>query len=795
MRIVLIILLFGHVILCQAVSAQPNAPASIVGLQFEYQPEGVALSMPIQELYGAEGYVLNGFSGSVLERTSYSYADGVISLDDFDEEIRLNFDTATSGTYQLLDVLGVDSYELDETGTFTILDSSSLEDRSESDWERTEAFDSDLPLSPSYWNIRRRSEDAVTIQDDGLNFVFDVADPDDELEVEVTYGRTLPLDKSWQVVLDDVHAVSSLDAFNVCLEIEVEEVGFECTLGFEYFNDSHSVYTSIRHEGAAQVALVTSERDAHLASGTVNLRVRHDANSRDMLFEYQPVGVGEWAELARFDLQTGVFVPNFYIVSAGVSFGVVAVAEAVAEGATTGATAAGVDLETAEAAITEGATEADTEAGVSESEAQAAAAAGEAEEAGEAVADEAAAFEAQAEEAGVDYGIGIDMESIIDDDVVVSPSPEFLVVDPQLGLESSAVLSTAQRMSVRIEAEVVAVTQIGDLKMAGIEIARIEIASVLESYGEVDLLEGSSGYFAGSEETPLLYEGTQFSRSTYPAYNALSVEALAEGGYQLLITDGSIYKVANFNENGISSNSFAEVSDLIVEEVFFRQDLDDDGYVGFPPPNSLDGQTYRFSVSGDRTLSVPLEIEFESMTSNEGFSSSLLVSDRPYDWASGVVEYDGGDELRLTFTAATSGTFEHWKVDERGLYNGALYLEDEGTFSQQSSSLVLKTDWQRTETMDSGLTTDYWNVWSREGNYLVSVEGYLSFIFTDVARNVNVAEGGYTAKEDFAEIEIEYGRTLPMNENWQVVLDDVYATNLLNDFDVEFELQVEEMGF
>ena len=56
--------------------------------------------------------------------------------------------------------------------------------------------------------------------------------------------------------------------------------------------------------------------------------------------------------------------------------------------------------------------------------------------------------------------------------------------------------------------------------------------------------------------------------------------------------------------------------------------------------------------------------------------------------------------------------------------------------------------------------------------------GELSFIF---------ANGGEPGEEDYPEIEIEYGRTLPLDENWQVVLDDLYASSV-SDFRIGFDL-------
>jgi hypothetical protein len=289
---------------------------SIVGKQFEYQPDDASLSVPFQELYGEDGYVSIGFSGSVIERAPYSIAEGAISLPNFNEEIRLSFTDQSSGTYQFAELEG-DSLVVDETGTFTILEAPSLEEISVSDWQRTEAFDS--PLNPNYWNIWRRSQDAVTTENGDLNFVFEDAGADD-LEAEVMYGRTLPLDDSWQVVLEDVYADSSLDWFNVELDLAVEEAGFECGLGFGLEDDVLRVYVWCDGdftEGGFYAYVSASNDDQLASSGAVNLRVRYDSVSRDMLFEYQAVEVGDWTEFARLNLETGAFTDDGEQVDAG----------------------------------------------------------------------------------------------------------------------------------------------------------------------------------------------------------------------------------------------------------------------------------------------------------------------------------------------------------------------------------------------------------------------------------------------------------------------------------------------
>jgi hypothetical protein len=292
---------------------------SIAGKQFEYQPDGVSLSVPIQESYAEAGDAFFGFSDSLLGKTEYAYADGVITLVGYDEEIRLSFTDQSSGTYQFVELEG-DSWVVDETGTFTILETPSLAEISVSDWQRTEAFDVDRPLDPSYWNIWRRSQDAVIIENGDLNFVFDPAVADDDLESELMYGRSLSLAESWQIVLEDVYADGSLGWFNFELDLAVEEFGFDCGLGFGVGEDGRRVYVWLDHEQSDEdglYAYVSEGDDAQWVSSAVNLRVRHNGDSREMLFEYQVVGAGEWSEFARFNLQTGAFSDDGVQVDAG----------------------------------------------------------------------------------------------------------------------------------------------------------------------------------------------------------------------------------------------------------------------------------------------------------------------------------------------------------------------------------------------------------------------------------------------------------------------------------------------
>jgi len=293
-------------------SVTPSPPASLAGKQIEYQPSGgETSSVPWQELYGSDGYAQFGFSGSVIERIPYTYAQGVVTYTIFPEEIRLSFETATSGTYEYVEIDGTDLF-VDEVGTFSIVVAPTLEVKTD-DWQRSETMDS--PLSTDYWNIARRTVDKVDYNAGELSFIFangDLAD-NDYPEIEIEYGRTLPLDENWQVVLDDLYASPSVSNFRIGFDLSLLDSDTEVGCYFNYGDygfGGRQVNADVERRGDTYVyragAFVRANQDARLQGG-VNLRVRHNAASRDLLFEYQPDGASGWTELARLNLGDGTF--------------------------------------------------------------------------------------------------------------------------------------------------------------------------------------------------------------------------------------------------------------------------------------------------------------------------------------------------------------------------------------------------------------------------------------------------------------------------------------------------------
>ena len=106
-------------------------------------------------------------------------------------------------------------------------------------------------------------------------------------------------------------------------------------------------------------------------------------------------------------------------------------------------------------------------------------------------------------------------------------------------------------------------------------------------------------------------------------------------------------------------------------------------------------------------------------------------------------------------------------------------LVGSGTFSVFSPSLEEKTDWQRTESFDSVLSSNYWQVFKEDMDSLEYDDGELNFIYRDAS---NREDPGYR------DTYLLYARTLPMNEDWQVVLDDVHAATDLTEFGILIDI-------
>jgi hypothetical protein len=309
---------------------------------------------------------------------------------------------------------------------------------------------------------------------------------------------------------------------------------------------------------------------------------------------------------------------------------------------------------------------------------------------------------------------------------------------------------------------------------------------VIESNGNTDLLEDASGYYAGNADTPLVYQGTQFSSSTYNGFTALGVD-LVNGAYRVVLYNGSQYYAANFALNGSNSSTWAVVANVRAEEVNLQQDLDNDGHVGTPPPASIVGMQFEYT-SADNVTSLPIqELYGSDGLADYGFSNSIIGRSL-YTYSDGVISFPQWcEEIRLTFTSANSGTYVYLEV-----YGyEEVELNESGTFTVVTPSLEEKTDWQHTETFDSEFSTDYWNIFHGLEDGVEVANGALNFIFAGSDEEGEEDEDDeYEDYEDY-EIEMDYGRTLPMDESWQIVMNDVYGSSSLEDFEFDLELGFE----
>ena len=191
------------------------------------------------------------------------------------------------------------------------------------------------------------------------------------------------------------------------------------------------------------------------------------------------------------------------------------------------------------------------------------------------------------------------------------------------------------------------------------------------------------------------------------------------------------------------------------------------------PPLSISGTQIEYSTGGDITTSIPYQ-EFygDDGTVDYGFSNSILVSGS-YSYSNGVISVPAyGMETRLTFIGGNSGTYESYDI-----YPNGEELVDSGTFVSVTPSLEEKVDWKRSETFDAPLSSAYWQVWQRSVDSLAYNDGELSFVF------------GSSDANSSSDTEIPYARKIPMNEDWQVVLSDIYAAPALNNFEIELEIK------
>jgi hypothetical protein len=196
-------------------------------------------------------------------------------------------------------------------------------------------------------------------------------------------------------------------------------------------------------------------------------------------------------------------------------------------------------------------------------------------------------------------------------------------------------------------------------------------------------------------------------------------------------------------------------------------------------------------VDGGRTERVNVLLDIISF----GFSGNLLASDR-YTYSDGTVIYDTEEVIKFTFTSATGGTYEEGYDEGDGFY-----VENTGTFEEANINLSLQTNWQRSETMDTELSTQYWQIGATSGDSVAYNEGELNFIFADVeheSEEEHVEDGSeeeHIEDSDVQEIEISYAGALPLDEDWQIVIDDTYISDSVDQFVMGYQLESERLFF
>jgi hypothetical protein len=159
----------------------------------------------------------------------------------------------------------------------------------------------------------------VEVANGALNFIFAAWQGEEDLNgdglfntggyvdyetiiMDLDYGRALPMDENWQIVMDDVYASSSLEGFEFDLDLEFEGQDSRFKCGFE-FGDELGGYFISEFYTQSSVDIPTGVDGGF----NVSLRITHNANSRELVFEYQPNGANAWSELARLNLGSGDF--------------------------------------------------------------------------------------------------------------------------------------------------------------------------------------------------------------------------------------------------------------------------------------------------------------------------------------------------------------------------------------------------------------------------------------------------------------------------------------------------------
>ena len=144
------------------------------------------------------------------------------------------------------------------------------------------------------------------------------------------------------------------------------------------------------------------------------------------------------------------------------------------------------------------------------------------------------------------------------------------------------------------------------------------------------------------------------------------------------------------------------------------------------PPASLAGKSVILTALTGESKSVPDQVTFTADTISFGFSGNLLETVIAISYSDGTVIYDAEEVIEFTYTSATGGTYEEGYDEGQTAHS---IVENTGTFEEANISLSLQTNWQRSETMDSPVSTQYWQIGATSGDSVAYNEGELNFIF------------------------------------------------------------------
>ena len=201
-------------------------------------------------------------------------------------------------------------------------------------------------------------------------------------------------------------------------------------------------------------------------------------------------------------------------------------------------------------------------------------------------------------------------------------------------------------------------------------------------------------------------------------------------------------------------------------------------------PNSLEGISVRMSPTDPYFRSVLLEAEFKESSLSYGFAGNLIAENLSYNYINndtdGTVNLLGTIEIVYTFNTETSGTYIEYYID-----NGMRqYIEEMGTFEFVPVSLTVNNDWRLFDDFTES-SDEYWSICKEATSH--TYDGAINFVFDDSAESY---------------IDLDYMRSLPSNENWQIVAHAITSTvtdgsnaNFLSEFEIEIDNYSQLLGF